>query len=170
MTIPTLIGNVLAVVVLAGAVAAQVLSPLSGPVFLASVAYLAWGVLWIGDRASSPSRTLPMCQLLTAAEVVAYRSYHTHLAAPVAALMFSNFLNGLRLIGFLWAAFSFWQGSLLVGLSLVAYFFVAGGLIVRFAPRYYFSGPAANGNPAAVEHLRLLDAVDRARRRHYEQA
>ncbi len=163
----TLIGNLLALMALAVSVGAGVYSIKDGAIVHGTLAYLAWGILWVGSRVTRPPRDLPICRQLTAAEVDAYRSYPMYLMAPGAAEIFSNFLNGLRLAGLAWAVVAFWHGFVWPGSALLSYFFVAGGLILRLAPRHYLGRPAAKGHRVAIEQLKLIDAVRLKRERFY---
>jgi hypothetical protein len=91
------------------------------------------------------------------------------LLAPGGAQALSNWLNGLRLAGLVWAAVALWHGGLWVGLALLLYFFVAGELILRLTPQHYLARGAAKGNAVAIEHLQLIATVRAKRERFYAQ-
>jgi hypothetical protein len=165
----TSLGNLLALVAITISVATGFYSLLAGAIVHSTVSYLAWAVLWASAAATRPPRDLPLCRLLTPAEINAYRAYHTYLIAPGAAQAFSNLLNGLRLAGLVWATVSLWHGFLWVAIALVAYFFVVSGLVVRLAPDHYMPPQASKGNHTAIEQLALIKAV-RDKRESYNAA
>jgi len=155
----TLIGNLLALTVLAVSASTGAFTSMPGALVYGAISYISWGLLWAGDRLSQPSQSSAVCRRLDRDELRVYRAYHSWLRAPAGADVFSNFLNSLRLLGFVWAATAFWQGSAWLGVALLAYFFLSGGIILRFAPITYLGRPAARGHLAATEHLRVLQTI-----------
>ena len=167
----TMIGNLLALVVMVVCAATGFFSFRAGAILHCTVAYMAWVVLKASEVATRPARDPAMSDVafrfpLTPTEMNAYRAYHTYLIAPGAGQAFSAFLNGLRLAGFAWAAASMWYGSLWIAVALVVYFFLVSGLIVRMDPGHYMPPAAANGNSTAIEQLALIEAVHAKRERY----
>ncbi len=154
-----LLGNVLALVVLVASAIAGFVSLLVGSVAFASVAYLAWGILWVIDRSTRPPRDMPLCLRLLPSEVEAYRSYHTFLMAPGAGQMFSAFVNSLRIGGLIWAGVCFWNGLPWAGGAFALYYFLVGGLALRLDPVCYIAREAQKGNHVAMEQWALIESV-----------
>ncbi len=157
------IGNLLGIAVLIVLGIVTWVSIPTGTLAFAIVAYSAWLLLFGGDLATRPSRSIPLASLLSDAEFSVYRTYHTSLWSPGAGQLFSAFLNLLRLGGFIWAGLAFWKGSPWIGGALIAYFFVVGTVCLRFDPARYLGGPASAGNDVAREQLAILQSVEQKR-------
>jgi hypothetical protein len=116
-----------------------------------------------------PSPRLPFCQSLSRTELETYRSYFAAIAFPGAAQAYSVVLDGLRLIGLIWAVVAFFKGNVWLGALLVAYWVIVGALAVKLNPRLYMSRAGPREQGVAIEQLHLLDSVQRKREEFYSK-
>lgn len=159
----TLVGNFMALLLLAISVAVGLFSFEYGAIGYASIAYVVWILLWAGNFFTKPQHTAPFCSLLTQAELDAYRNYHTYILFQGAAEAFSALLNALRVTSTVLAVICFWKGLPWVGGVLIVYFFLVSGLVLRFNPRHYMQAEARKGNDIANRELSLIESVQKKR-------
>ena len=155
----TMLGNFLALILVVIAAALGFISFEASAIAFTAIAYGAWLLLLVVDLMTRPPKDAPLCRMLSAPEVKAYRAYHTALQFPGAAEAYSAALNGLRMAGFVWGALCIWNGLYWLGGADIAFFFVSGNLILKMNPALYMGKAALTGNDVAAREMSLLESV-----------
>jgi len=162
----TLIGNLLAVVLIVVAALMGFISLETSAIIFAVIAYGFWLLTVAVNFSVSRVISENFQRCLSEAELRAFRRYNVHIRTPGAGETLSALLNLLRLAGFVWAGLCAWQGQyLLAGLS-AAFFFVSGGIILRTHPFLYMARQAQTGNDVAVAELEALQSLKVKRDRY----
>lgn len=155
----TLIGNLLALAVIVISAAFGLVSLEASSVIFIAAAYLLWGLILSIHVILRPNKLDASLLLLSDEKGQAYLQYHIHLRAPGAGDVFSAFMNGLRMAGFVWGGLCFWNGLYWLGGLAVFYFFLSGPLILKLNPWLYMSAQAKKGNGFAINQLSLISSV-----------
>lgn len=168
--VATLLGQVVtAVLLLAAVIVGLAASFKAGAITYVVEVYVVAGFFWFTTLTMRPSPQVPFCQILTRAELDTYRSYFAAIVFPGAAQAYSVVVDGLRVIGLVWAVVAFFKGSIWVGGLLVAYWVVVGSLAVKLNPRLYMSRAGPREQEFAAAQLFLLDSVQRKREEFYSR-
>lgn len=159
----TMTGNFLALILIAIAAGFGFASFYASAIAYTIAAYLAWVFVVSSHFMMRPPKDAPFCELLTAAELKAYRTYHTYLFFPGGAETYSAALNLLRIAGFVWGGLAIWKGQYILAAADIAYFFVTGNIILKMNPPLYMGRAALTGNDVAAREMSLLESIQKKR-------
>lgn len=167
MNASTILGNVLALIVIGVSTLAGIDSLKTSAITFLLIVYAVWVLCLIGNWGTTPPKETPICKTLSLDEIEIYQRYHLNFGVSGAAEMLSCWLDSLRLAGFVWGGLCLWDGLYWLGGLSIAYFFVTGGLILKLNPWLYLGAGVKKGNQVAIEHISLMEKVNAKREAYF---
>ena len=170
----TLLGNLIGFVALIVSAVVALFSLEAAAAVFACIAYLAFAVIWLLERAGRPTvdSQMPLMliqgMLLTDEQFTGYRRYHIFVNFPAVGQMMSALLNNLRVVAIVWAIVALWNGYWWSGIANAGCFVVFAASCARLDPIMYLRSAASAGHPYAVHQLQVISSLVEAREQYLE--
>ena len=159
----TLLGNIFALILLTIPALDGLTSLKISSIILITEAYFLWLLVLSVSISTKPKKSNPFCNLLNSGEIKIYQKYHLYLWFPSGSEALSALLNNLRLAGLVWGGLCVWKNLYWYGGLSIGYFFISGYLILELNPLLYLGHGARKGNQLAIDHLSLIEDIQRKR-------